>query len=87
MVEALMIQADPALMIERRERARVWFETLRDKIHADVVAVLQDPQVREKFATFAFQPITWEVPEMEKFARTKADQYKLLIQKANISLD
>lgn len=60
---------------------------LRDKIHADVVAVLQDPQVREKFATFAFQPITWEVPEMEKFARTKADQYKLLIQKANISLD
>ena len=61
--------------------------TLRDKIHADVVAVLQDPQVREKFATFAFQPITWEVPEMEKFARTKADQYKLLIQKANISLD
>jgi len=60
---------------------------LRDRIHADVVAVLQDPQVREKFATFAFQPITWEVPEMEKFARTKADQYKLLIQKANISLD
>ena len=52
-----------------------------------MTAALQDPQVREKFATFAFQPITWSVPEMEKFAQTKADQYRLLIQKANISLD
>lgn len=34
MVEALMIQDTPALMVERRERARVWFETLRDQIHA-----------------------------------------------------
>lgn len=33
------------------------------------------------------QAIPWDVPEMEKFARTKADQYKLLIQKANIRLD
>lgn len=60
---------------------------VREKIHADVVAVLQDPQVQEKFSTFAFQPITWNVPEMQKFATTKSDQYQLLIDKAKISLD
>ncbi len=60
---------------------------LREKIRNDVVAVLQDPQVKEKFATFAFQPITWTVPEMQQFAKKKSEQYKLLIQKANISLD
>jgi coproporphyrinogen III oxidase len=49
MVEALMIQADPALMIERRERARVWFETLRDKIHAGFEA-LEDAAPAELFA-------------------------------------
>ena len=60
---------------------------LREKIHADVVAVLADPQVQEKFATFAFQPTPWPVPQMQQFYKTKATQYKLLIQKANISLD
>lgn len=59
----------------------------RDKIRSDVVSVLQDPQVREKFATFAFQPITWTVPEMQQFAQKKSGQYKLLIEKAHISLD
>jgi len=49
MVEALMIQADPALMIERRERARVWFETLRDNIHAGFEA-LEDAAPAELFA-------------------------------------
>ena len=60
---------------------------VRDRIHADVVAVLQDPEVKEKFATFAFQPITWPLQQMDQFAKGKAAQYKLLIQKANISLD
>ena len=60
---------------------------VRDKIRNDVVAVLQDPQVREKFSTFAFQPMSFTVPEMQQFARKKSEQYKLLIEKAQISLD
>jgi tripartite-type tricarboxylate transporter receptor subunit TctC len=60
---------------------------LRDKIRADVIGALQDPQVREKFATFAFQPMGWSVAEMQQFARTKSGQYKLLIEKAHTSLD
>ena len=61
--------------------------SVRDKIRSDVVAVLQDPQVREKFATFAFQPMSLTVPEMQQFAKKKSEQYKLLIEKAHISLD
>ena len=60
---------------------------VREKIHSDVVAVLQDPPVQEKFSTFAFQPITWSVPEMQQFQKKKSEQYKLLIETANISLD
>ena len=60
---------------------------LRDKIRSDVVAVLQDPQVKEKFSTFAFQPMSFTVPEMQQFAKKKSEQYKLLIEKAQISLD
>lgn len=60
---------------------------LRDQIHADVLAVLQDPQVAEKFSTFAFQPLSWSIAEMQKNAQAKAEQYRMLIEKANISLD
>nr|WP_292052093.1 MULTISPECIES: oxygen-dependent coproporphyrinogen oxidase [unclassified Brevundimonas] len=34
-----MTEITPELMIERRERARVWFETLRDQIHAGFEAL------------------------------------------------
>lgn len=57
----------------------------RDKIPSDMVSEL-DPQVREKLATLAFQPTAWTVPEMQQFAQKKSGQYKLLIEKAQISL-
>jgi len=43
--------------------------------------------VREKFQTFAFEPLSWSVEDIQKQAALKSDQYKLLIQKFNISLD
>lgn len=61
--------------------------SVRDKIRSDVVAVLEDPQIREKFAAFAYQPITWTVPEMQQYAKKRAEQYKLLIEQAQIRLD
>lgn len=60
---------------------------VRSQIHADVLKVLQEPEVREKFQTFAFEPLSWPVEEIQKQAAIKSEQYKLLIQKANISLD
>lgn len=60
---------------------------LREKIRADVIAVLQEPQVNEKLTTFAFEPKDWSVAQMQEFAAKKSAQYKLLIEKAHISLD
>jgi len=60
---------------------------VRAKIHADVLKVLGDAEVRERFNTFAFEPLAWSVDEINKQADTKSRQYLQLIQKANISLD
>ena len=60
---------------------------VRAQIHADVLKVLQEPEVREKFNTFAFEPLSWSVEEIQRQAGVKSEQYKLLIQKANISLE
>ncbi len=60
---------------------------VRSQIHADVLKVLQEPDVREKFQTFAFEPLSWSVEEIQRQAAVKSDQYKLLIQRSNISLD
>jgi tripartite-type tricarboxylate transporter receptor subunit TctC len=60
---------------------------VRAKIHADVLKVLADPEVRERFNTFAFEPLAWSVDEVNKQADVKSRQYQQLIQKANISLE
>lgn len=60
---------------------------VRNKIHADVQKVLADPEVGERFNTFAFEPLSWSVTEILKQAETKSAQYQQLIRKANIRLD
>jgi tripartite-type tricarboxylate transporter receptor subunit TctC len=60
---------------------------VRARIHADVLKVLAEPEVRERFNSFAFEPLNWSVEEILKNAETKSQQYQALIKKANISLD
>ena len=60
---------------------------VRQKIHAGVQQVLADPEVRERFNTFAFEPLNWSHADILKQAEIKSRQYQQLIQKANISLD
>ena len=60
---------------------------VRDRIHADVLKVLAEPEVRERFNTFAFEPLSWSLDDIAKNAATKSTQYQQLIQRANISLD
>lgn len=60
---------------------------VRAKIHADVLKVLADSEVRERFYSFAFEPLAWSNEEILKNAETKSRQYLQLINKANISLD
>jgi tripartite-type tricarboxylate transporter receptor subunit TctC len=58
-----------------------------NKINADVLKVLADPDVKARFNTFAFETITWSPAEIRRNAEAKAKVYEQLIKRKNISLD
>ena len=60
---------------------------VKAKIHADVLKVLADPDVKARFNTFAFEAITWSPEEIRKNAEAKGKVYEALIKRKNISLD
>ena len=60
---------------------------LRAKINADVAKVLTDPEIRSRFDTFAFEPISWSPEEMARNTEAKSKVYEQLVKKANISLE
>ncbi|MGJ4748512.1 Bug family tripartite tricarboxylate transporter substrate binding protein, partial [Leptospira sp. SA-E8] len=47
-------------------------DAVRAKVHADVLKVLAEPAIRERFNTFAFQPLDWSVETIRKNAKTKS---------------
>ncbi|MGZ5179845.1 MAG: Bug family tripartite tricarboxylate transporter substrate binding protein [Ramlibacter sp.] len=57
------------------------------RIHADVLKVLADPEVKARFDTFAFETITWTPAEIRQQADAKSRTYEQLIKRKNISLD
>ncbi len=60
---------------------------VRNKINADVATALTDPELRARFDTFAFQPISWTPEEISRNAEAKGKVYEQLVKKANISLE
>lgn len=60
---------------------------LQAKINADVAKVLTDPEIKTRFDTFAFEPISWSPEEIARNAAAKSRVYEALVRKANISLD
>jgi tripartite-type tricarboxylate transporter receptor subunit TctC len=60
---------------------------VRNKINADMAKVLTDAELRSRFDTFAFEPISWPAEEISKQADIKSKLYEQLVRKANISLD
>ena len=60
---------------------------VKAKIHADVLKVLADPDVKARFNTFAFEAITWSPEEIRKNAEAKGKVYEALVKRKNISLD
>lgn len=60
---------------------------LRNKINADVAKVIADPEIKARFDTFAFEPITWTPEDITRGVETKSKVYEILVKKANISLD
>ncbi len=60
---------------------------VKAKIHADVLKVLADPEVKAKFETFAFEIITWSPDEIRQNAQAKGKIYEELVKRKNISLE
>jgi tripartite-type tricarboxylate transporter receptor subunit TctC len=60
---------------------------LRNKINADVAKVIADPEIKARFDTFAFEPITWTPEDITRGVEAKSKVYDILVKKANISLD
>ena len=60
---------------------------VRAKINADMGRVLADPEIRARFDTFAFEPISWSPEEIARAAEAKSRLYEGLVKKANISLE
>jgi tripartite-type tricarboxylate transporter receptor subunit TctC len=60
---------------------------VRNKINADVAKVLTDPEIKSRFDTFAFEPISWTPEEISRNAEVKSKVYEQLVKKANINLD
>ncbi len=60
---------------------------LQAKISGDVARVLADPEVKVKFDTFAFEPISWSPEEIRSATDAKFKIYGELARRKNISLD
>jgi tripartite-type tricarboxylate transporter receptor subunit TctC len=60
---------------------------VQEKIHADVLKVLADPEVKARYNTFAFETITWSADEIRKNADIKSKVYEKLVARKNISLE
>ena len=57
------------------------------KINADVLKVLADPEIKERFNTFAFEILNWSPAEIRRNADAKYKTYEQLVKRKNISLD
>ena len=62
-------------------------QALAAKIHADVLKAEAEPDVRERFNTFAFEPLTWSPAEIRRNADAKYKTYEQLVKRKNISLE
>ena len=60
---------------------------LRAKIAQDVAQVMQDPDIKTRMDTFAFEYVNWSPEEIVKQARAKGQMYQKLIERKNITLD
>jgi len=60
---------------------------LRQKINGDVAKAIGEPDVRERFNTFAFESLAWNPDEIARNAEAKSRTYEQLVKRANITLD
>ncbi len=62
-------------------------KAVADKIQRDIEKALAEPDVREKFASFAYEPFTLTRDNFNQYIASESKRYADIIQKAKASLD
>jgi tripartite-type tricarboxylate transporter receptor subunit TctC len=60
---------------------------LTDKIQRDIEKALAEPDVREKFASFAYEPFLVSREQFNAYIQTESNRFGAIIKKAQVSLD
>ena len=62
-------------------------KTVTDKIQRDIEKALTEPDVREKFATFAYEPFILNRQQFNAYIQAESTRFGAIIKKAQVSLD
>lgn len=62
-------------------------KALTDKIQRDIEKALAEPDVREKFATFAYEPFILNRQQFNAYIQAESTRFDAIIKKAQVSLD
>ena len=61
--------------------------SVTDKIQRDIEKALAEPDVREKFVSFAYEPFTLSREQLNAYIQAESVRYGSIIKKTQISLD
>ena len=62
-------------------------KAVTDKIQRDIENALAEPDVREKFASFAYEPFVLKREKFNAYIQAESNRYGAIIKKAQVSLD
>ena len=62
-------------------------KVVTDKIQRDIEKALAEPDVREKFASFAYEPFTLNREQLNAYIQAESTRFGGIIKKAQVSLD
>jgi tripartite-type tricarboxylate transporter receptor subunit TctC len=62
-------------------------KTVTDKIQRDIERALTEPDVRDKFASFAYEPFTLNRDQLNAYIQAESTRFGSIIKKAQVSLD
>jgi tripartite-type tricarboxylate transporter receptor subunit TctC len=61
--------------------------TLREKVHADLLRAVHDPDTQARFATFGFEASDWSPGQVRSAMEARAATFRALIEKSALKLD
>ncbi|PQA81353.1 TctC [Limnohabitans sp. TS-CS-82] len=62
-------------------------KAVTDKIQRDIEKALAEPDVRDKFASFAYEPFTLNREQLNAYIQAESTRFGSIIKKAQVSLD